>query len=37
MTIHMRDTHGDTDELLEIMKRLEAVTNGIKAKELSIR
>ncbi|CAG9762814.1 unnamed protein product [Ceutorhynchus assimilis] len=36
MTIHMRDTHGDTDELVEIMSRLEAVTNGLKAKEFSI-
>lgn len=37
MIIHMRDTHGDTDELVEIMSRLEAVTNGLKAKEFSIR
>ncbi|XP_048517129.1 signal-induced proliferation-associated 1-like protein 1 isoform X1 [Dendroctonus ponderosae] len=36
MIIHMRDTHGDTDELVEIMSRLEAVTNGLKAKEFSI-
>lgn len=34
MTIHMRDTHGD--ELMEIMDRLRAVTNGIAAQELSI-
>ncbi|XP_066154442.1 signal-induced proliferation-associated 1-like protein 1 isoform X4 [Euwallacea fornicatus] len=36
MTIHMRDTHGDTDELVEVTKRLEAVTIGLKAKEFSI-
>ncbi|ENN78428.1 hypothetical protein YQE_05105, partial [Dendroctonus ponderosae] len=36
MIIHMRDTLGDTDELVEIMSRLEAVTNGLKAKEFSI-
>ncbi|KAL1509707.1 hypothetical protein ABEB36_004404 [Hypothenemus hampei] len=36
MTIHMRDTNGETDELVEIMNRLEAVTNGLKAKEFSI-
>ncbi|XP_060532033.1 signal-induced proliferation-associated 1-like protein 1 [Cylas formicarius] len=34
MTIHMRDSH--TDELLEIMSRLNAVTNGHIAKEFSI-
>lgn len=34
MTIHMRETHGD--ELMEIMDRLRAVTNGIAAQELSI-
>ncbi|XP_050303097.1 signal-induced proliferation-associated 1-like protein 1 isoform X1 [Anthonomus grandis grandis] len=36
MTIHMRDSHGETDELVEIMARLEAVTSGLKAKEFSI-
>ncbi|KAF7270313.1 hypothetical protein GWI33_016714 [Rhynchophorus ferrugineus] len=36
MTIHMRDTNGETDELLEIINRLNAVTNGHTAKELSI-
>nr|NVI76939.1 putative signal-induced proliferation-associated 1-like protein 2 isoform X2 [Cucujiformia] len=36
MTIHMRDCRGDTDELVEIMSRLKAVTNGHVAKEFSI-
>ncbi|XP_030745763.1 signal-induced proliferation-associated 1-like protein 1 isoform X1 [Sitophilus oryzae] len=36
MTIHMRDTHGDTDELVEIINRLKAVTNGYIAKEIKI-
>nr|NVI76937.1 putative signal-induced proliferation-associated 1-like protein 2 isoform X2 [Cucujiformia] len=36
MTIHMRDIHGDRDELMEIMERLLAVTQGVVAQELSI-
>ncbi|XP_057663499.1 signal-induced proliferation-associated 1-like protein 1 isoform X6 [Diorhabda carinulata] len=37
MTIHMRDSHGDRDELMEIMDRLKAVTSGHVAQELTIR
>lgn len=37
MTIHMRDAHGDRDELMEIMERLKAVTPGVVAQELSIK
>ncbi|XP_056642408.1 signal-induced proliferation-associated 1-like protein 1 isoform X8 [Diorhabda sublineata] len=36
MTIHMRDSHGDRDELMEIMDRLKAVTSGHVAQELTI-
>uniref|UniRef100_A0A6P7F0V2 Signal-induced proliferation-associated 1-like protein 1 isoform X6 n=1 Tax=Diabrotica virgifera virgifera TaxID=50390 RepID=A0A6P7F0V2_DIAVI len=36
MTIHMRDSHGDRDELMEIMERLKAVTFGHLAQELTI-
>lgn len=36
MTIHMRDTHADRDELMEIMDRLKAVTFGHIAQEFSI-
>ncbi|CAG9861015.1 unnamed protein product [Phyllotreta striolata] len=36
MTIHMRDSHGDRDELMEIMDRLKAVTFGHVAQELTI-
>ncbi|KAJ8946477.1 hypothetical protein NQ318_004523, partial [Aromia moschata] len=36
MTIHMRDIHGDRDELMEIMDRLKAVTFGHIAQEFSI-
>ncbi|KAJ8969295.1 hypothetical protein NQ314_001834 [Rhamnusium bicolor] len=36
MTIHMRDTHGDRDELMEIMDRLKAITFGHIAQEFSI-
>ncbi|KAH0814360.1 hypothetical protein GEV33_008432 [Tenebrio molitor] len=37
MTIYMRDAHGDRDELMEIMDRLKAVTQGVQAKELPLR
>lgn len=37
MTIHMRDAHGDRDELMEIMERLRAVTPGVVVQELSIK
>lgn len=37
MTIHMRDTHADRDELMEIMERLKAVTFGHVAQEFTIR
>lgn len=37
ITIHMRESNGDRDELLEIMDRLKAVTNGHLAQELSLR
>ncbi|KAK9870928.1 hypothetical protein WA026_009890 [Henosepilachna vigintioctopunctata] len=37
MTIHMRDSHGDRDELMEIMERLKAVTHGILAQELPLK
>ncbi|CAH1103721.1 unnamed protein product [Psylliodes chrysocephalus] len=36
MTIHMRDSHGDRDELMEIMDRLKSVTFGHVAQELTI-
>ncbi|KAL3266358.1 hypothetical protein HHI36_010535 [Cryptolaemus montrouzieri] len=37
MTIHMRDSHGDRDELMEIMERLKAVTMGVFAQELPLK
>ncbi|KYB27859.1 Signal-induced proliferation-associated 1-like protein 2 [Tribolium castaneum] len=37
MTIHMRDGQGDRDELMEVMQRLQAVTQGVLAKELSLK
>nr|MBE5726802.1 putative signal-induced proliferation-associated 1-like protein 2 isoform X2 [Cucujiformia] len=37
MTIHMRDSHGDRDELMEIMERLKAVTQGVFAQELPLK
>ncbi|CAG9820298.1 unnamed protein product [Phaedon cochleariae] len=36
MTIHMRDSHADRDELMEIMDRLKAVTFGHLAQEVTI-
>lgn len=37
MTIHMKDSHVDRDELMEIMDRLKSVTFGHIAQEYSIR
>lgn len=37
VTIHMRDANGDRDELMEIMERLKAVTQGVLVQELSIK
>lgn len=37
MTIYMRDAHGDRDELMEVMDRLKAVTQGVLAKELPLK
>lgn len=37
MTIHMRDAHCGRDDLIEVMERLKAVTNGVPAKELTLR
>ncbi|KAJ3658284.1 hypothetical protein Zmor_010032 [Zophobas morio] len=37
MTMYMRDSHGDRDELVEIMDRLKAVTQGVLAKELPLK
>ncbi|XP_018327356.1 signal-induced proliferation-associated 1-like protein 1 isoform X2 [Agrilus planipennis] len=36
-TIHMRDGNGDRDELMEIMERLKAVTQGVVVQELSLK
>nr|NVI76919.1 putative signal-induced proliferation-associated 1-like protein 2 isoform X2 [Cucujiformia] len=36
LTIHTRDGQGDRDELIEIVERLKAVTQGVVSQELSI-
>lgn len=35
--MHMRDAHGDRDELMEIVERLRAVTPGVMVQELTIK
>lgn len=37
ITIHMRDTHLDRDELMEVVARLEAVTQGVPVQELTLK
>lgn len=37
ITIHMRDSHLDRDELMEVVERLEAVSQGVLVQELTLR
>lgn len=37
MTIHMRDVHCERDELMEVVERLKAVSQGVPVQELTLR